>query len=165
MPRPPVVVPPVALDTPELIAELRRWRQDMTAQMAYYQRMDRWFRTLQERLGYPDEAPAHASDVRMVQGLDDVRGELEALKATVAELGTIVRTRYLTDEGTITQTFEAIRGLRAEVHDIPALSVAPVALAVGAVLRDAGLIQPVAEPEPRAVEVGASPRRRRKLAS
>lgn len=175
MARPPVVAPPAPDSAPEIVAEIRRLRQlviiriaNAETDVAQFRQMDAGLRRSLASLGYPEPAEpaaAHDADVRMVQGLDDVRGEVEALRTELAELSRAVRHDRLVDEGFISQAYEAIRGLRAEVHDIPALTVAPVSLAVGAALRDAGLIGPVPEPPAaeHAIEVGAgSPRRRLK---
>ena len=128
--------------------------------------MERWFKQHQARLGFPDDIAASDADVAQALLIEDLRGQVESLTSEVAELGKIVRHRYLTDEGCISQLYTSTRELHAKMDGIAGQLVAPVALAVGVALRDAGFVrpEPAAEAEPaRAVgEVLAMPQPRRR---
>lgn len=179
MARPPAAIPPVsAPDVPELVAEIRRWRQDLTAQMSYYQRMDRWFRDLQERLGFPDDVADDDRDVAQVRLLDDLRGQvehtttrlhavevqlagltskaerlsgaLEVYTIGVAELGVTVEARCLASDQFSVQANELLRNVLEVLRNQPQTITNAVAAAI---------------PSPsREVEVGAGARPRRAAA-
>lgn len=163
---------PAPDSAPEIVAEIRRLRQLVIVRIAnaetdsaHFRQMDAGLRRALANLGYaePDDAPREPgqADVRMVQGLDDVRGQVEHLVAEVARLGALVDARPLISEGFVVQANEVLRNLRSDIHDSPALTANACALALGGLLREVGLL-PVPEAEARPVEVGEGGPRRRK---
>lgn len=121
MPRPstPKARPDLAIpEVPEIVAELRRWRQDLQAQMTYFQRMDRWFCDLQARLGYPDPTPRpliHGPD------LDTFEARLHAVEEVLAQLATnaarLIKAQELLTTGVADQAASAqVEAVRLHAH-------------------------------------------------
>lgn len=113
-PRPGLAIPEV----PEIVAELRRWRQDLQAQMTYFQRMDRWFCDLQARLSYPDPTPRpliHGPD------LDTFEARLHAVEEVLAQLATnaarLIKAQELLTTGVADQAASAqVEAVRLHAH-------------------------------------------------
>lgn len=87
-------VPPAPDSAPELVAELRRVRQSLAVQIAHHdaeasrwRQMDTGLCRVLAGLGYPAaDDPAIVANLRLIQGLDDVRGQVEYLGARQGEV-------------------------------------------------------------------------------
>jgi hypothetical protein len=138
---------------PEAVAELQRLRQNIAVVIAnadqaaqHYRRIDAGLCKSLAALGY-GEAEDSMADVRLVQGLDDVRGELEAAVTRLAALETAVATMArlwghgpLVSEGFVIQANEELRRLRRDIHAAPQATATATAAAVGAVLAGRPLV-------------------------
>lgn len=174
----PVTAPaPAPHSAPELVAEIQRMRQNIAMMMAHHdveasrcRRIEAGLQDTLRQLGYgvPDD-PRLAGDVRLAQGLDDVRGELEStvtrlaelqhqvaalatghrlLSAEVRKLVGKVEQRCLESDQYSVQALEQLREVAANQHTLAAA--ATIAMAA-------------TPPKPRAVEVSGGRRRRLQL--
>lgn len=94
MPRPPASPSSAPDSAPEIVAEIRRLRQlvivriaNAESDAAAFRRMDAGLTRALAGLGYPAaDDPAVDATVRLVQGLDDVRGQVEHLETRGAQV-------------------------------------------------------------------------------
>lgn len=185
MSRPSLAPPAPAPDSaPELVAELRRVRQNIAMEMAHHdaeasrlRRIDTGLCQALARLGHvaPDD-PAITTNLRLVQGLDDVRGQVEHLDTRqhqveqllatvqrqqerliaavetytvgVAELGGAVGAKVLASDQYAVQANELLRGVLRKLDQAP-----------GAITNAVSAALPT---QPYAVEVGGGSARRRR---
>lgn len=152
---------------PELVAELRRVRQSNAAKIAYFdeeaqraRRIDDTLRQALDRLGVVDEPELVPSiDRRLLQGLDDVRSQVEQLATQVEQLQKLWGRGPLVSEGFVIQATDVLKGLAESVQRAPEVTANAVALAVGAVLGDQTLTDGpfVSRAAPRPRLIGPSP--------